>query len=223
MEIAKSEAWKQPRCSLQDPPLAARLTRPQQMNALSPQPGCSLQDDKPAASDRVAAAAGGCGRWPRGGLACNSSDNPGERHATCGGCRGPRRRTRHRSAASSAGNPDASAPGIPAGCTPPGQDGAERVERLAGNTGSTVAEKPFPPRFVSAPTLRKSDLSAKCRVCYRVLTASSPMGAFPQTPSEGVPPPESPLPRLRIRWLRPRPAEMAPFLAGPNIEYGVLG
>lgn len=42
--------------------------------------------------------------------------------------------------------------------------------------GSSAAGKSFPPRFVSVPTLRKSDLSKRCRVCYRVLTASSPMG-----------------------------------------------
>ena len=36
-------------------------------------------------------------------------------------------------------------------------DGAERVGRQSGSTGSSAAAKPFPPRFVSGPTLRKSE------------------------------------------------------------------
>lgn len=174
--IAESEAWKKPGCSLQDPAPRGRPARPRRLNVLGRQPGCSLQDGRHAASDRVAAAAGGYERPPRDGFANSSSDNRDEPRATFGGCREPPRRTRRRFDAYGVGSPCASAPGIPVGCTPPDRDGVGKVERLAGNTGSSVAGKPFPPRFVSGPTLRKSDLSKKCRVCYRVLTASSPMG-----------------------------------------------
>lgn len=174
--IAESEAWKKPRCSLQDPATGGLPARPRRLNVLGRQPGCSLQDGRYAASDRVDAAAGGCEWRPRDGCASSSSDSRDGPRATFGGCRGPLRRTRSRFGAYVAGNRCASAPGIPAGCTPPGRGAAGKVERLAGNTGSSVAGKPFPPGFVSGPTLRKSDLSKRCRVSYRVLTASTPMG-----------------------------------------------
>ena len=48
----------------------------------------------------------------------------------------------------------------PAGCKRLDRDGAWKVGRLAGNTGSSVAGKSFPPRYVWGPTLRKSDPSA---------------------------------------------------------------
>lgn len=173
--IGESEAWKKPGCSLQDPSPAGRPARPRRLNVLGRQPGCSLQERRPVAFDRVDAAAGGCERPPRGGFASSSSDSRDELRATSGGCRGPPRRTRRRFGVYGVGSHCASAPGIPAGCTPPDRDDVEKVERLDGNTGSSVSEKPFPPRFVCSPTLRKSDLSERCRACYRVLTASSPM------------------------------------------------
>jgi len=176
VRIAESETWRKPRCSLQDLAPEGRPARPRRLNVLGRKPGCSLQECRHGVSDHADAAAGGCERRPRDGFASSSSDNRDGFRTTFGGCRGQPRRTRHRFAASGVGIPGASAPGIPAGCTPPDRDGVGKDERLAGNTGSSVAGKPFPPRFVSGPTLRKSDLSKRCRACYRVLTASSPMG-----------------------------------------------
>jgi hypothetical protein len=174
--IAESEVWKKPGCSLQDPAPGGRPARPRPLSVLGRQPGCSLQEGRHAASDRVDAAAGGCERRPRDGFASSSSDSRDGLRATFGGCRGPPRHTQDRFGAYAADSHCASAPGIPPGCKPPDRDDAGKVERLAGNTGSNVAGKPFHPGLVSSPTLRKSNLSKRCRVCCRVLTASSPMG-----------------------------------------------
>lgn len=180
MEVAESGAWKKPRCSLQDLPPGGRPTTPRRLNALDREPGCSLQAERCAASDRVDAAAGGCGLPPRDGLASSSSDSRDELHATSAGCRRLPERIRDRPSAYCAGTRYAAWSGTPAGCKRPGRDDAWMVGRLAGNTGSSVAGKSLPPRYVWAPTLRKADPSARrrrYRVWCRVPTASSPMGS----------------------------------------------
>jgi len=125
--IAESEAWKKPRCSLQDPAPGGRPARPRRLNVLGRQPGCSLQDGRHAASDRVDAAAVGYEPRPLDGFAGSSSDSRDGLRATSGGCHGLPRRTQGRSGAYGAGSHCASAPGIPAGYTPPDQDGAGKV------------------------------------------------------------------------------------------------
>lgn len=176
--LAESEAWKKPGCSLQDLPPRSRPARPRPLNALDREPGCSLQAGPRAASHRVDAAADGCGPRHRDDGASTPSDNRDGLHAISGDYRGQPQRIRDRSAASSAGNHCADAPGTAVGCTPPDQDGAGKAGRLAGNTGSSVAGRSFSSRSVWGPTLRKSDQSRQCRfrVCYRVPTASPPMG-----------------------------------------------
>ena len=86
-EPAKSGVWKKPGCSLQDLPPRGRPARPRRLNALDQEPRCSLQEDRRAVSDRVGAAADGCGRPHRDGSAGNSSDSLDELHATSAGCR----------------------------------------------------------------------------------------------------------------------------------------
>jgi len=176
--IAESKAWKKPGCSLQDPAPADRPAIPRRLHVLDRQPGCSLQDGRLAASDRVGAAADDCERRPRDDFANKSSDNRDGIRATFGGYRGLPRRTRDRFGAYAAGIHCASAPGIPAGYRPSDRGGGRKDERLAGNTGSSGAGKLFPPRSVSVPTLRKSDVLTSCRVCYRVFTASPPLGCL---------------------------------------------
>src|ERR1035438_10849664 len=73
-EVAESGAWTKPRCSLQDLPPRGRPAIPRRLNALDREPGCSLQADRCAASDRVAAAVDGCGLPHRDESASNSSD-----------------------------------------------------------------------------------------------------------------------------------------------------
>lgn len=136
VEIAESRAWQKPRCSLQDSLPVVRPARPRRLNALGREPRCSLQDNRLAASGHGDVAAGGCGRRHRDEFASSSSDNRGGRRAIFGGYRGPPLRTRDRFGVSVAGIRCASAPGIPVGCTPPGQAAAERVEKIGGNTGN---------------------------------------------------------------------------------------
>ena len=179
-EVAESGAWKKPGCSLQDLPPRGRPAIPRRLNALDREPGCSLQAERRGASDRVAAAVDGCGLPHRDGSASSSSDSRDELHATSAGCRRSPQRIRDRPSTSCAGTRYAAWPGTPAGCKRPGRDGAWKVGRLAGNTGSSVAGKSLPPRYVWGPTLRKADPSARrrrYRVWCRVPTASSPMGS----------------------------------------------
>ena len=163
MEVAESGAWKKPGCSLQDLPPRGRPARPRQLNALDREPGCSLQADRCAASDRAAAAADGCGRRHRDGFASSSSDSRDEPRATSAGCRRSLGRIRDRPGASCAGTRYAAWPDTPADCKRLGRDGVWKVGRLAGNTGSSVAGKSLPPRYVWAPTLRKPDPSARAQ------------------------------------------------------------
>jgi len=179
-EVAESGAWKKPECSLQDLPPRGRPARPRRLNALDREPRCSLQAGRCAASDRVAAAAHGCGLPHQCGFASSSAGSRGEPHATSAGCRRSLGRIRDRPGASYAGTRYAVWPGTRADCKQPGRDGAWKVGKLAGNTGSSVAGKSLPPRYVWAPTLRKADPSARrrrYRVWCRVPTASSPMGS----------------------------------------------
>jgi len=180
-ELAESGAWKKPGCSLQDLPPRGRPARPRRRNALGREPRCSLQADRLAVSDHAAVAAHGCERRHGDGSANSSSDSRGERRATSAGYRGSPGRIRDRPGACDACTRRAVEPDTPADCKQPGQDDASKVERLAGNTGSSAAGKSLPPRYVWAPTLRKSDPPERrrqCRVWCRVPTASSPMGFF---------------------------------------------
>ena len=179
-EVAGSGAWKKPRCSLQDLPPRGRPAIPRRLNALDREPGCSLQADRCAASDRVAAAVDGCGLPHRDGSASSSSDSQDELHATSADCRRSLERIQDRPSASCAGNRYAAWPDTPADCKRLGRDGVWKGGKLAGNTGSSVAGKSLPPRYVWAPTLRKADPTAqriRYRVWCRVPTASSPMGS----------------------------------------------
>jgi len=181
-EVAESGAWKKPGCSLQDLPPRGRPAIPRRLNALDREPGCSLQEDRCAASDRVAVAVDGCGRPHRDESASSSSDSRDELHATSAGCRRSPDRIRDRPSASCAGNRYAAWPDTRAGCKRLGQDGVWKVGRLAGNTGSSVAGKSLPRRYVWAPTLRKPDPPARrrrYRLCCRVPTASPPMESPP--------------------------------------------
>jgi len=159
-EPAKSGVWKKPGCSLQDLPPRGRPARPRRLNALDQEPRCSLQEDRRAASDRVGAAADGCGRPHRDGSAGNSSDSLDELHATSAGCRRSLERIQDQSGTSCADTRYAAWPDTRADCRRLGRDGVCKVGRLAGNTGSSVAEKSLPPRYVWGPTLRKADPSA---------------------------------------------------------------
>ena len=204
-EVAESGAWTKPGCSLQDLPPRGRPAIPRRLNALDREPGCSLQADRCAVSDRVAAVVDGCGLPHRDGSASSSSDSRDELHATFAGCHRSLERIQDRPNASCAGTRYAAWPDTRAGCKRPGRDGVWKVGRLAGNTGSSVAGKSLPPRYVWGPTLRKADPSARrrqYRVWCRVPTASSPMGSHTL--------------RGWRHWRRPTPAKMAPFLAGPN-------
>jgi len=201
---AKSGAWTKPGCSLQDLPPRGRPARPRRLNALDPEPRCSLQADRRAAADRVGAAADGCGQPHRDGSGGNSSDSRDELRATSAGYRRSLERIQDQPGTSCGGTRCVAWPDTRAGYKRLGRDGVWKVERLAGNTRSSVAGKSLPPRYVWGPTLRKADPAAcrrRYRVWCRVLTASSPMG--PQ--------------QHWRRWRRPKPAKMAPFLAGPNI------
>ena len=178
-EPAKSGVWKKPGCSLQDLPPRGRPARPRRLNALDPEPRCSLQEGRRAAADRVGAAADGCGRPHLDGPAGNSSDSRHELHATSAGCRRSLARIPDQSDTSYAGTRYAAWPDTQADYRRLGRDGAWKVGRLAGNTGSSVAGKSLPPRYVWGPTLRRADPSARrrrYRVWCRVPTASSPMG-----------------------------------------------
>jgi hypothetical protein len=105
----------------------------------------------------IDAAAGGCERQPRDGFASSSFDNRDGLHATFGGCRAPPRHTQDRFGVYGGGSRGDAAPGTPAGCTPLGRDAVGTAEKPAGKTGSSVSGKPFPPKFVSGPTFRKSE------------------------------------------------------------------
>jgi len=164
-ELAESKAWKKPRCSLQDLLPTARPARPRRLNALGREPRCSLQADRHAAFDPAAVAADGCARRHWDELAGNSSDNRGGHRATSAGCRGSPGRIRDRPDACGAGTPRGVEPDIAADCKQLGQDGVWKVERLAGNTGSSVMGKTLPPQYVWAPTLRKTDPSPRRRRC----------------------------------------------------------
>ena len=155
--IGESEAWKEPGCSLQDPPPRGRPARPRWLNVLGRKPRCSLQECRHDASGRVDAAAGGCERQPRDGFASSSFDNRDGLHATFGGCRAPPRHTQDRFGVYGGGSRGDAAPGKPVGCTPLGRDAVGTAEKPAGKTDSSAAGKPFPPRFVSGPTFRKSE------------------------------------------------------------------
>jgi hypothetical protein len=176
---AKSEAWKKPGCSLQDLPPRGRPARPRRLNALDPEPRCSLQDDRRAAADRVGAAADGCARPHLDGSVGNPSDSRDGPHATSAGCRRSLARIPDQSGTSYAGTRFADCIDTQADCRQLGRDGVWKVGKPAGNTGSSVVGKTLPPRYVWGPTLRKADPPARrrrFRVWCRVLTASSPMG-----------------------------------------------
>src|ERR1035438_2417232 len=173
-EVAESGAWTKPRCSLQDLPPRGRPAIPRRLNALDREPGCSLQDlpprgrpaiprrlnaldrepgcslqaDRCAASDRVPAAVAGCGLPHRDESASNSSDSRDEPHATSAGCRRSLERIQDRPNTSCAGTLYAAWPDTPADCKRPGRDGVWKGGKLAGNTGSSVAGKSLPPRYV---------------------------------------------------------------------------
>jgi hypothetical protein len=137
----------------------------------------------------------------------NSSDNRDEPHATSAGCRRSLERIQDRPSVSCAGTRYAAWPDIPAGGKRLGRDGAWRVGRLAGNTGSSVAGKSLPPRHVWAPTLRKADSSARrrrYRVWFRVPTASSPMGSHANAAGAG---------QHRLNWRHFSPALTIPGIA----------
>ena len=78
----------------------------------------------------------------------DSSDSPDAPAATSGGYRGPLEHIRGRSVACFAGTRSAVGSGIPDGYKRFGRDGAGRAGTWSGNTGSSAAAKPFPPRWV---------------------------------------------------------------------------
>ena len=158
-EVAESGAWKRPGCSLQALPPRGQPAIPRRLNALDREPRCSLQADRYAASDRDAVAADGCGLPRRDGSASSSSDSRDAPHATSAGCRRSLERIQNRPNASCAGIRYAAWPDTPADCKRLGRDGAWKAGKLAGNTGSSVAGKSLPRRYVWAPTLRRSDLA----------------------------------------------------------------
>jgi len=155
-EVAESGAWKKPGCSLQDLPPRGRPAIPRRLNVLGREPRCSLQAERRAASDRVAAAADGYGLPPRDEPGGSSSDSQDELHATSADCRRSLERIQGQPSASCAGTRYTAWPDTRAGCKRLGRDGVWKVGRLAGNTGSSVAGKSHPPRYVWAPTLEES-------------------------------------------------------------------
>jgi hypothetical protein len=84
--------------------------------------------------------------------------------------------------------------------------------------GAITAFRPRAGAFGASSILsRQSGLcQARFRIWCRVLPRPRQLGAFPQTPAEGVPPPASPL-RKTLCWCTFKPTGAAQFLGGADI------
>jgi hypothetical protein len=197
----KSITARKPGCSFQDPRPPSRPAKPPARNVLGPKLSCSFQDRASGASGPGPADARDSAPRIEDGSGGSSADSPDERRATSADCRGPLRRTRHRTGSWRDGSRPAAGAGNPPGCKRSDQAGTWMFGRIADSNGRIEAPIIFSRDCFKQRSLEKNRMfRVRYRNCYRVLTASPPMGT------------------LLVLWLRPVPAEMALFFTGPNIR-----
>jgi hypothetical protein len=135
----KSTIASKPGCSCQDPRPPSPRAKPPAWNVLGQKPSCSFQGRAGGASGPGPADARDSAPRTEDGSGGSSADNPDERHATSAGCRGPLRRTQHRTGSWRGGSQPAAGVGNPHGCKRSDQAGTWMVERIADSNGRNEA------------------------------------------------------------------------------------
>jgi hypothetical protein len=196
---------------LQDGWRPGRTAKPRPRKTLSPEPSCCLQDRAHGVFGPWFAGESGSGRWNRdafGGIASSSRDSPPATAANChcrlGGKPNPQPH-------GGDGFLVVSAAGTPRPRKPSARDEIWKGERDTDRTGRAAEAFLQGGEILFQPEICRNDF----RNCCRVLPRPRQLGAFPQPPSEGVPPPASPLLKP-LYWCTSKTTDAVQSLGGAD-------